>query len=399
MDLYYEQLSKELTDIIRSEQDKGLSEFAFRDENAVRRKDLPNDYPNIIRSNFIKDADKILNCPYFNRYADKTQVFALQKNDDLSRRMLHVQLVSRIARTIGKALRLNLELIEAIALGHDIGHPPFAHTGEKYLNELYFSRTGRYFSHNIHSVRVLDGIFTYNVTLQTLDGIACHDGETEMPRYEPTGNTDFAVFDSMIEGCYTDRENRKKLMPATLEGCVVRIADLIAYLGKDRQDAQRAKLAKETDYSPSAIGTVNAEIINNLVVNVIENSYGKPYIEIDHRHFDALRDIKAENYKVIYNSVPQNEQMKEHIKPMMANMYEKILYDLEKKDKESPVYNYHINYINKSHYAREKKYVYEDKNDITVDFIASMTDDYFIDLFNHMFPSNSHNISYRGYFH
>ena len=181
----YKYLSKELSDQIESDRASGkLPKTAF-DENHVLRRDLNRDNATVLRTAFIRDIDKIMHCPYYNRYADKTQVFSLYKNDDITRRGLHVQLVSRIARTIGKALSLNLDLIEAIALGHDIGHTPFGHAGEEFLDELYYSHAGRHFSHNIHSVRVLDGIFPYNISLQTLNGIASHDGEMELSEYHP----------------------------------------------------------------------------------------------------------------------------------------------------------------------------------------------------------------------
>ena len=129
----------------RMEQEKkthSYTDFSFPDEAAVRR--YATGKPDTVwRPAFAKDIDKILYSPYYNRYTDKTQVFSLTKNDDITRRGLHVQLVSRIARTIGRALNLNLDLIEAIALGHDIGHTPFAHCGEVYLNQLYNKHTGR----------------------------------------------------------------------------------------------------------------------------------------------------------------------------------------------------------------------------------------------------------------
>ena len=172
--------------------------FAFDEARAVRRNPA-KDAPSILRPAFVRDIDKIINCPYYNRYADKTQVFSFYKNDDIARRALHVQLVSRISRTIGNALGLNPDLIEAIALGHDIGHTPFGHAGEKFLDELMYQTCGRHFSHNIHSVRVLDGIFPYNISLQTLSGIASHDGEMEMCVYEPKPLSSFGEFDEMIE--------------------------------------------------------------------------------------------------------------------------------------------------------------------------------------------------------
>ena len=153
----YEKLTPEIENKIVVEKAKNtFASLAFREYNVIRR-NPDKDKADIIRTAFVRDCDKIIHCPFYNRYADKTRVFSFYKNDDISRRSLHVQLVSRIARTIGKALNLNLDLIEAIALGHDIGHTPFGHAGEAILDELYFAHAGRHFSHNIHSVRVLDG--------------------------------------------------------------------------------------------------------------------------------------------------------------------------------------------------------------------------------------------------
>ena len=187
---YYETLTKNLIEKIQREHsDNSFENVAFDEKNVLRRK-TDHDNASLLRPAFIRDVDKILNCPYYNRYSDKTQVFSLYKNDDITRRGLHVQLVSRIARTIGKALHLNLELIEAISLGHDIGHTPFGHTGEKFLDELYWEHTGRHFAHNIHSVRVLDKIFPLNISLQTLNGIAAHNGELELDEYKPVPLSD-----------------------------------------------------------------------------------------------------------------------------------------------------------------------------------------------------------------
>ena len=240
---YYENLSKELAAKMADEkQNNTFKDFSFKDNLAIRRKTNTHDGANVWRTAFIRDIDKIMHCPFYNRYSDKTQVMSFYKNDDLTHRSLHVQLVSRIARTLGKALNLNLDLIEAIALGHDIGHTPFGHTGEKFINDIYFEKTGRYFNHNIHSVRVLDVIFPLNLSLQTLDGIAAHNGELELNEYSPVKLDDFTQFDQQIELCYTQKDYTLKLIPSTLEGCVVRLSDIIAYLGKDRQDAENNNL-------------------------------------------------------------------------------------------------------------------------------------------------------------
>jgi dGTPase len=309
-----------------------------------------------------------------------------------------VQLVSRIARSIGAALGPNLDLIEAIALGHDLGHTPFAYSGEVYLDKLYFEHAGRHFNHSIHSVRVLDGIFPLNVSLQVLDGIACHNGEIELPVYEPAQGRSFAEFDEMIEGCYLDSANVRKLMPATLEGAVMRISDIIAYLGKDRQDAARMKLVDEDTYTQTAIGSINAEIINNLVVNIIENSYGKPYIQLDQAHFDALKTAKKENYHLIYESAATRAKLDTTARPMMGEIYDQMLEDLRTGNQKSPIFRHHINYVNRIRYRREVPYEKSEPNQIVVDYIASMTDDYLIDLHHYLFPNSGYKVEYTGYF-
>ncbi len=397
--LNYESLSEPLTNRMEQEQLTGtFIKTGFDNRNIIRRNTVANDTATVWRPPFVHDIDKILHCPYYNRYADKTQVFSLIKNDDIARRSLHVQLVSRIARTIGSALHLNLDLIEAIALGHDIGHPPFAHTGEVYLDELYYKHAGRHFFHNIHSIRVLDGIFPFNISLQTLDGIACHNGEIELEEYHPVPLTSFEEFDKMMEHCYTDRSFAGRILPSTLEGCVVRISDIIAYLGKDRQDAIRVGLVDESAFVNEDIGSTNAEIINNLVVNIIENSYGKPYIKLDSRHFNALKSSKRDNYKQIYRATATRTKLDVTIKPMMEEIYGQLLDDLKHGNKKSPVFTHHIDYINQVHYTRQVPYENAEPNQLVVDYIASMTDDYLIDLHHFLFPDSPYKVDYVGYF-
>lgn len=396
--LCYEKLSEKMELSIKADRENGTSPALSFDESKVIRRFAERDKANVIRTAFIRDIDKILHCPYYNRYADKTQVFSFYKNDDITHRSLHVQLVSRIARTIGKALGLNLDLIEAISLGHDIGHTPFGHAGEELLDKLYFAHTGRRFSHNVHSVRVLDKIFPYNISLQTLNGIASHDGEMELNEYHPKPLDSFEEFDRQIEACYTDKSKIKKLVPSTLEGCVMRISDIIAYLGKDRQDAEKADVLKTDAYENCAIGTYNAEIINNLIVNIIENSYKKPYIKMDDEHFEALKKAKSDNYALIYKNDTVKSEIEETVAPMMTEIYEKLLKDVVDKNTQSPIFTHHINYVNKAFYKREEPYEKTEPNQIVVDYIASMTDDYFVDLYAYLFPDSNRKINYKGYF-
>lgn len=399
----YNSLSKELIERITEDRINHVANpYAFKNEDAVRR-NMNSDKNTILRPSFVRDIDKIMHIPFYNRYSDKTQVFSFVKNDDISRRALHVQFVSRIAKNIGAALGLNLDLIEAISLGHDIGHTPFGHAGERILSELYHERTGRLFNHNIHSARVLDKIFPLNISLQTLDGIICHNGETELQEYKPEPCNTFEELDARIEGTYIDSQANKKLVPATLEACVMRVSDIIAYLGKDRQDAMRLGILEDdSDFSNDKIGKSNAEIINNMIVNIVEKSYGKPYLSMDREFFEAFSKGKEENYKVIYKDKEHTAKYDEDINPMFAKVYEKLLKDLLSGDENTLIYKHHIEYINEQtrfyEYNRKFPYAENEPNDIVVDYMAGMTDDYFIDLYNYLFPESKHRIVYKGYF-
>ncbi len=375
--------------------------YACRDCDVIRR-DMGHDRANLWRPAYVRDTEKIMNVPFYNRYSDKTQVFSLFKNDDISRRALHVQFVSRIARNIGRLLNLNTDLIEAMALGHDIGHTPFGHAGERALSELYHKHTGRYFNHNVHSVRVLDDICGLNLSLQTLDGIICHNGEMEMKEYRPAAYKDFETFDKKKEECYKDKAAIKRLIPATLEGCVVRVSDIIAYIGKDRQDAEKLGIfEEEPSYSQKTIGTTNAEIINNMIVNIVENSYGKDCLNMEEEYFEEFSRAKKENYRLIYGNEKTEKDFKAVIEPMFEEMFEKLLEDAVSMNEETVFYRHHVRYIKEiTKYSRTLRKPYEENSpeDMVTDFIAGMTDDYFIDCYDHMFPESGRKAVYRGYF-
>lgn len=400
-DNIYRKISEAVQDKIRSDRENGyVNPYRFDDDKAARR-DPSHDKANLWRPTFVRDTEKIMHLPAYNRYSDKTQVFSFYHNDDLTRRSLHVQLVSRIARNIGAVLGLNLDLIEAIALGHDIGHTPFGHAGERFLSELYCAETGRYFNHNVHSVRVLDKIFRRNLTLQTLDGILCHNGEFELKEYRPELNKTFEQLDAEIEDCYTIGQPAiKRLVPTTLEGCVVRVCDMIAYVGKDRQDARAAKIIDDSvNFSNKVIGTQNAAIINNLVVDIIENSYGKDYILLSDEAFNDLKLAKKENNDIIYKNPEINTLYDDIIKPMFEELYYRLLSDLKKGDENSLIYRHHISSVlSDFKYRDNKDYLDEEPNDIVTDYIASMTDDYFIDLHKYLFPNSKYRIIYHSYF-
>lgn len=397
---YYEKLSDELSERIREDILRGTRPQFMADSSSAIRRIPDQDQETIWRPAYARDVDKILHSPYYNRYTDKTQVFSFYKNDDITRRALHVQLVSRIARSIGSVLNLNLDLIEAIALGHDIGHTPFGHAGERYISEVYYAETGRYFNHNVHSVRVLDQIFPLNITLDTLNGIITHNGELEMHEYRPAPMTDFASFDRMVETCYVDQSHIREIVPSTIEGCVVRVCDIIAYLGKDRQDAMRARLIDSpSDLGWSGIGSINAEIINNLEVNIIEHSYGKPYIMLDYEHYRGLAEAKRKNYDMIYKAEGVAKVLDDIVKPFMQRMYYRLLSDLKNGVTSSPIFKHHIDFVQNNHYYTSvMPYIETEPNQIVVDYMASMTDDYCTELYHFLFPNDPLDLSYHGYF-
>jgi dGTPase len=401
MSLIYHKLSDELQKhIIEGKRNHYQNPYRCKDEDIIRR-DMNHDIPNLWRPAFVRDIEKILHLPYYNRYADKTQVFSFYNNDDITRRALHVQLVSRIARNIGSVLGLNLDLIEAIALGHDIGHTPFGHAGERFLDELLQGETGRRFNHNVQSARVLDKLFARNTSLQVLDGVLCHNGEFEQQEYRPQWNKKFETHDVEIESCYVKGgEAIKELIPMTLEGCVVRICDMIAYIGKDRQDAITAKIInREHEFSSEIIGAANASIINNLTVDIIENSYGKDYILLSKEAYADLKTAKDENYKVIYKNDEINSKYEDIIKPMFKDVYYALLEQLKKKDESSVIFKHHMNFIrNTLKYYKDIDYCREEPNQIVVDYIASMTDDYFVELHKKLFPGSKYEIEYISYF-
>lgn len=401
MDLKYHKLNKKIEEQILSDRKiHKPNPYRAIDDNVIRR-EQNKDKSSLLRPAYSRDIDKILHLPLYNRYNDKTQVFSFYNNDDITRRGLHVQLVSRIARNIGRLLNLNLDLIEAIALGHDIGHTPFGHAGERFLSELLQEKTGRFFNHNVHSTRVLDILNRRNISLQVLDGILCHNGEFELSEYRPCKLYGFEEYEERVENCYCyGNDAIEKLVPMTLEGCVVRISDIIAYIGKDRQDAVIAKIIDEDcSFSSNYIGQKNAEMINNLVVDIVNNSYGKDYIKLSNKAFNDLKTAKKENYEQIYMNSKVNALYDSTIKPMFSEMYNYLLNDIKNNNVNAIIYKHHISYIkNGLRFYSDFDYMSEESNQIVVDFIASMTDDYFIELHKHLFPKSKHIINYKSYF-
>ena len=328
-----------------------LSEFATSSSKAIRL--INEDISNEIRPPFFHDIDRIIYSLSYTRYLDKTQVFTDSGNDNISKRITHVQFVSKVARTIGRALNLNEDLIEAIALGHDIGHTPLGHSGEAMLNEISLRELGEYFAHNIESVRDLMFIENngegLNLTIQVYDGIMCHNGEILEPIYRPQ-EKDIEEFLREYNLAYKDLQASKKFRPMTLEGCVVRISDIIGYIGR---------------------GSTNREIINNIIMDIINNSLNKPYIKLSEKVFKAIFELKRFNYEHIYK-YSLTEKKRAYYKEGMNRLFKNYLTDIKNNNKNSEIYTVFLN--NQS--SKYNKNTSEKRK--VIDFIAGMTDDYFI---------------------
>ncbi len=377
-----------------------LSPFACRDASAIRRDPCERDRDTAVRPAFVRDAEKVVHLPSYNRLAGKTQVFSFRANDDLCRRGLHVQLVARVARDIGRALGLNLDLIEAIALAHDIGHTPFGHAGERFLNDVFHARTGRWFFHNVQSVRVVDVLAGRNVSLQTLDGALCHNGEFEQQAFETSGLAEFDTFDRVVASCWEcGDETISHLRPMTLEGCVVRVSDIIAYVGKDRQDAIRAGLCREDTFDDGLGGGYNAWALAAFVSDVIEHSVGRDRIEMSAEGFAEMRRAKRENYEKIYGAGEVNGDFSHEVAELFGALYEHELEALAAGDESAAIFSHHVRPTERrlSYYGRS--YDWESDPDQTVvDFISSMTDDYFVATCEAVFPEAAGLFPSRGYF-
>jgi len=356
-------------------EEKRFSPWACLSRHVLRRKEEDK----ILighRQNFSLDTDRILHSLAYSRYIDKTQVFYLIKNDHITHRVLHVQLVSKIARTIGRLLRLNEDLIEAVALGHDIGHTPFGHDGEKFLSELSRSHGLDSFLHNIQGVRFLEKIERkgkgWNLTLQVLDGILCHDGEIHIEAISPDNDKNFRSFDKEIKE--KGKTPSLEIWPMTLEGCVVRMADTISYIGRDIEDAIRLGLITRSDLPKDCrrvLGDTNGTIVYNLVEDLVANSLDKPYVCFNPEVGGALKKLKEFNQDFIYTSQKVKEQTAK-VKLMFELLFEKYFYDLENGEESSDIYREFLDGMS-SEYRNETT-----PAGIVRDFIAGMTDDYFL---------------------
>lgn len=324
-------MSTPVKDVIYEIEDKYLSPYAFKSRDTAGRRVFVEECK--IRTEFQRDRDRIIHSKAFRRLKHKTQVFLSPEGDHYRTRLTHTLEVSSIARTVGRALRLNEDLIEAIAMGHDLGHTPFGHAGERTLSAL----TGGAFSHNEQSVRVCEVLEKLNLTAEVLDGI---------------------------------REHRLNGKPKTLEGRVVCYADRIAYVNHDIDDGIRAGLISEDNLPEecvSVLGRTHRDRINNLVYNLVENSAGKPYITLSAEFEKALDGLRRYMFEHLYTkSEAKTEEVK--AKRLIESLF---AYFVNSPDELPGLYKNML-----------KDY---DVKTVVCDYIAAMSDRYAVKVFSDIF--------------
>ena len=298
--------------------------------------------------------------------------------------------MSRIARQIGRGLALNQDLIEAAALGHDLGHAPYGHVGEKALDIILQIKGFGYFAHNANSVRNIlfierDGI-GYNVSLQVLDAILCHNGEMLSKKYMPDYDKTIAQFWQEYEDCWHQKNTSLIIRPMTLEGCVVRVSDVISYIGKDIEDAIKVGIIKQSDLPKEVtdiLGFDNKSMINRLIGDIVIHSYGKPYLRFSNEVFSALKTL----LNFLSNRVHQHPVLvKENTKLVrMINQLYHVYYD-ELTDPNNHDCKIKA-FVNKMAPAYSKN----DPALIVADYLSMMTDSYVLNEYESIFLPIQHN--------
>lgn len=376
----------DIVDIMKSEFDirqflladeEKLSPFATRSTASLGRR-----YPikkDPFRLEFARDETRIIHSPPFRRLKHKTQVFLSPHNDHICTRMEHVLHVSSIASVIGRCLSLNTDLINAIAKAHDLGHPPFGHAGERMLDALVKQDGATEgFQHEIHGLRVVDKLTNYgeglNLTFEVRDGIVTHCGEKFEQEVAPDRSRDLSQLENITErSCY----------PVTLEGCLVRMVDRIAYLGRDLEDGIKAGLVRKQDIPSDVVrglGCDNGKIIGTFVNDTIAHSIDRDAVAMSEEIFALMNQLKLFNYKHIYqhSDVLAKVKRSDHIIRLLYASLTEILHDSERGSnaavvrtcvKDVPSAQIFFNFIKNTNYTEQTP-----DWRIVADYIAGMTD-------------------------
>jgi len=358
-------------------EEKRLSPFAKKSSESLGRR-----YPiqrDPFRLEFARDDTRILHSPPFRRLKHKTQVFLSPDNDHICTRMEHVLHVSSIASIIGRCLGLNTDLIHAIAMGHDLGHPPFGHIGERVLDTLLRKQGIKHgFKHEIHGLRVVDKLTNHgaglNLTYEVRDGIISHCGEKFEQEVSPDRKKDLLHLEEIAD---------RHTYPATLEGCLVRVVDRIAYLGRDLEDGIKAGLVRKKDIPEDIardLGVDNGKIIGRFVNDTIAGSIDADAIRLSARIFSLMNQLKDFNYKSIYQH-PEVENKAKKGEHILEELFDGLMETLKKSDrgrnsgyindivKDAPSITVFFNFIKNSNYTENTQ-----EARIVADYIAGMTD-------------------------
>jgi dGTPase len=324
---------------IEETEKNNLSQYAMLSQNSKGRKGFEEKCT--MRTDFQRDRDRIIHSKSFRRLKHKTQVFIAPEGDHFRTRLTHTLEVAQIGRTLARALRLNEDLVEAIALGHDLGHTPFGHTGERVLNELH----PRGFNHNEQSIRVVDFLehkddkIGLNLTYEVREGIINHSG---------------------------------KKISKTLEGQLVRYSDRIAYINHDIDDAIRAGVIKRESLPKNSVeilGKSHGERINTMILDIIKNSMEKDVIKMSDDVGEATNDLRDYMFQNVYlnNNAKSEEYKAEYVIEQLYKYYFKNIDALPQE------------------HLKIYKNIDCDIEDIICDYIAGTTDRYVVNLFNNIF--------------
>ena len=381
--------------------DSDIGDKAISDSQAVRYYEEDDESKIDIRPAFFRDVDRIVHSKAYARYIDKTQVFFGINNANITHRSLHVILVARIARQIGRILKFNTDLIEAIALSHDVGHSPFGHLGEAILNDISLKNHMGVFNHNAQALRWLSRLEKrfpdkpakgLNLTLQVLDGVLCHDGEVNERELKPLSINGKTWEDHFKEYEESFTTNEIKRIPMSFEGIAMRFADSIAYIGRDIEDAILLKLIKRSDIPKNCrdvLGDTNRKIMKTLIMDLLNTSLHNDKLGYSKPIFEAFKELKRFNYDKIYSrrDMYKSENSKisyiENLTQQFELIFDRSLEDLEEENYNAPIYKDHVEYIDDEKYTT---YYEPNKKQgnlalIVRDYIAGMSDKYFHEVY------------------
>lgn len=347
-----------------------------------------------LRGAYFRDTTAIIHSYPFRRLKHKTQVFFSPKNDHICTRIEHVMHVATVAATICRSLGLDADLAWAIGLGHDLGHTPFGHLGESIMTELMEQEGG--FRHEIYSLRVVDFLVDYgkgmNLTYAVRDGILNHCGE----KFEQAIRPDFTVKDL---GAIGDRDH----YPSTWEGAAVRMADKIAYMGRDLEDALQLDLIGPGDIPEEVVtilGSHNRDIINTLVTDLIQTSMEREVIGFSDKVYNAMLRLKEFNYHAIY----RNEVLADYhryFERILRTLFDYLTGLFARAEFDPERYRRERNFLAArfGDYACKMKRAYEEQDGgygrIVSDYLAGMSDEYAIDCVSEIMVPTTFEYKFR----